>query len=460
MEDEALIGMNESMQLKKYGYNVIHVLSGQEAIQILENHNQINLVLMDIDLGSELDGTQTAQIILKKHSLPLIFLSSHIEPEIVEKTENITSYGYVVKNSSITVLDASIKMAFRLHEAYSVLEKQKLEIETRKKELQYFEKRYRRLFESAKDGILILNAETGIIVDVNPFLIQMLGYSKEQFLDKNLWDIGAFKNIDISKQLFKELQDKEYVRYENLPLETKNGILVHVEFVSNVYLVDSEKVIQCNIRDITVRKLYEKSLTKHIDENEALLKEIQHRTKNSFNMITSLIYLRGNACDSIDTKNTLKELSQRVTSISDLYTLLYETDSYYNVQLQSYCNKVINSMHQISNKVLIDKDIEEITVSTKDAATFGMIIVELLSNAFKYAFPDSQKGTVHIELKTINSKIVLTIQDNGIGFQKDFNISETKTMGLHLVNLMVKQLDGSIEIVNKNGTKVMITCPL
>jgi len=115
------------------------------------------------------------------------------------------------------------------------------------------ETRYRRLFESAKDGILILDAETGKIQDVNPFLIELLGYSKEQFLQKAIWEIGFLKDIVANKEKFSELQQKEIVRYENLPLETAHGQKINVEFISNVYLAANIKVIQCFIRDITAR---------------------------------------------------------------------------------------------------------------------------------------------------------------------------------------------------------------
>jgi len=122
------------------------------------------------------------------------------------------------------------------------------------------ETRYRRLFETAKDGILILNAVTGKIIDVNPFLIEKLGYSREQFIEKEIWEIGFFKDIVANYDMFIELQKKEYVRYDDLPLKTAYGHRIDVEFVSNVYSVDHHKVIQCNIRDITERKLAEEAL--------------------------------------------------------------------------------------------------------------------------------------------------------------------------------------------------------
>ncbi len=116
------------------------------------------------------------------------------------------------------------------------------------------EKRYRRLFEAARDGILILDADTGKVVDVNPFVLELLGYSYGDIAGKFIWEIGAFKDVTASKDAFVHLQQHEYIRYDDLPLETADGCVVEVEFISNVYLVDQAKVIQCNIRDITERK--------------------------------------------------------------------------------------------------------------------------------------------------------------------------------------------------------------
>ncbi len=121
------------------------------------------------------------------------------------------------------------------------------------------ETRYRRLFEMSKDGILILDAATGKITDVNPFMIEMLKYSREQFIEKTIWEIGFLKDIIANKDKFVELQQKEFVRYEDLPLEASDGRKIYVEFVSNVYSVNDLKVIQCQIRDITARVTAEHS---------------------------------------------------------------------------------------------------------------------------------------------------------------------------------------------------------
>src|SRR5690349_18194882 len=119
--------------------------------------------------------------------------------------------------------------------------------------LRFSELRYRRLFETAHDGILILDANTGEIVDVNPFMIDLLQYPFEELRGRKLWEIGEFKDVAANQAAFATLQQNEYIRYENLPLRRRDGKIMQVEFVSNVYWVESEKVIQCNVRDISER---------------------------------------------------------------------------------------------------------------------------------------------------------------------------------------------------------------
>ena len=151
--------------------------------------------------------------------------------------------------------------------------------------LEASELRYRRLFETAKDGILLLDADTGRITDVNPFLQDMLGYSHTELIGRALWEIGPVKDIAASQDAMHQLQKMEYVRYENLPLETKAGQHIQVEFVSNVYLVNGWRVIQCNIRDITARKQAESGMRTANDELVASVAELQSRDEEMKSLI-------------------------------------------------------------------------------------------------------------------------------------------------------------------------------
>ena len=163
VEDEAVTSKLTSKTLHKFGYNVETVNTGEKAIETAISNKNINLILMDIDLGEGIDGTEAALIILSVRNIPVVFLSSHTEPEVVEKTEKITSYGYVVKNSSSTVLDASIKMAFKLFQARAK-EKEK-------------EEEYRLLFENASIGIFI--AQDNQIKIFNSTIEKSFGHTPE-----------------------------------------------------------------------------------------------------------------------------------------------------------------------------------------------------------------------------------------------------------------------------------------
>ncbi len=148
----------------------------------------------------------------------------------------------------------------------SIIQRKRVEVA-----LQASEIRYRRLFEAAQDGILILNANTGFITDVNPFLVQLLGRPRSEFLGKQLWEIGLFQDVEKSKLAFKELQRDGYIRYEDLPLETWDGRYIDVEFVSSSYQAGGFRVIQCNIRDITERK--------HAEVEKAILETVEEEQR-------------------------------------------------------------------------------------------------------------------------------------------------------------------------------------
>ncbi|MBN1781026.1 PAS domain-containing protein [bacterium] len=163
VEDEAIIALDEKTELEKYGYHVLIVHSGEHAIKTVDKSPDIDLILMDINLGSGMDGTETAETILKKHDLPILFLSSHTEKNVVEKTESITSYGYVVKRSGIIVLDASIKMAFRLFEERNNVRKNL-------KDLKKTEEALLRSEETLKKNVAELNA----IINALPGMVSVV----------------------------------------------------------------------------------------------------------------------------------------------------------------------------------------------------------------------------------------------------------------------------------------------
>ncbi len=237
-----------SMVLRRAGHEVLEASTGKEGLEKVRSHHP-GLVLLDVVLP-DMSGVEVCRQLKEDQDFKDIFviLTSGVRTSSEHQVTglNMGADGFIVKPISNKELLARVQSMVR--------------IKRTEEALQASETRYRRLFETAQDGILILNEETGQIDDVNPFLTDILGYTHEEFIGKKLWEIGAFKNTEASKAVLAELQRKGYVRYEDLPLITKDGREIEVEFVSNAYMVNHHKVIQCNIRDITVRRVAEKEL--------------------------------------------------------------------------------------------------------------------------------------------------------------------------------------------------------
>ncbi len=262
VEDEAIIAIAQKKTLEKHGYKVITANSGEKAIDVFANDKTIDLVLMDIDLGAGLDGSETAIRMLENRDIPVVFLSSHTEPEVVEKTEKITSYGYVVKNSGITVLDASIKMAFKLFEA-KVNENIKEEALRESKEI------FSRLFDVEPDAIFIVDSDTGEFIDANPAAQRMYGFTHEEFI--------RLKVVDISNEPEKSVQS--IINRDRHIMERchrkKDGTEFFVEININYFNMNNREIHVSAVRDITERREMEDILKQNLDNLNKRNKELR-----------------------------------------------------------------------------------------------------------------------------------------------------------------------------------------
>jgi diguanylate cyclase (GGDEF)-like protein/PAS domain S-box-containing protein len=234
--------------LRRAGYEVLEATTGTGCLEAVRVHHP-DLVLLDVVLP-DMTGIEVCRRIKTdqqtRGTFVILVSGVQVSSEAQADGLNVGADGYIIRPIPDKELLARVQAMERIKRA--------------ERGLQASEVRYRRLFEAAQDGILILDAATGEIDDANPFLINMLGYTREEILGKKLWELGAFKDAEACKAAFEELQRTGYVRCEDLPLTTKDGRDVTVEVVSNVYVVNHHKVIQCNFRDITERKRLEEKL--------------------------------------------------------------------------------------------------------------------------------------------------------------------------------------------------------
>jgi PAS domain S-box-containing protein len=260
VEDEAIIAMSETRMLERHGYAVVTAYSGEKAVESVDSNPEIALVLMDIDLGKGIDGTEAAGRILTGRDLPIVFLSSHTEREVVEKTEGITSYGYIVKNSGETVLIASVKMAFRLYDAHMELKRQKQDLNTAliryeetAEELRSSEEKFRTMMSQSIDMIFLHDLK-GNIVDVNHTAVKQTGYSREELLSMSVADLDPdYAEREDNGNFWKNVGfDTPY--YFDARLRSKDNTLFPIEIVISKVLLGGNTYIMTFSRDISERK--------------------------------------------------------------------------------------------------------------------------------------------------------------------------------------------------------------
>ena len=355
--------------------------------------------------------------------------------------------------------------------------------------------RYRRLFESAKDGILILDAQTLKIIDSNPFMTDILGYSHDEFLGKELWEIGFFTDKEASQSAYRELQKNGFIRYHNLPLESKNGEKVEVEFVSNAYAEGHCQVIQCNIRDITERC----RLDREMQEQTAAFADLDHRKDEFLAMLSH--ELRNplapilNAVQLLQVQKGVNSVQQKAQTIIERQVgqLTHLVDDLLDV------SRTINGRIQLRRepvalrdivergvetvRPLIDQHKHELTVSlppapiwlNADSIRIEQIVTNLLSNAVKYT---NDGGRIWLSVQQEGDKAVLAVRDTGLGITPAFlpHVFDLFTqaerssdrsqgglgIGLALVKRLVEMHEGTIGVSSTvgQGSEFVVTLAL
>lgn len=365
------------------------------------------------------------------------------------------------------------------------------------------EAQYRRLFEAAKDGILILDPATGTIVDVNPFLTELLGLSRDKFLGKRVWEMGFFKDLKANEAYFAKLKREKYVRYDDMPLESADGRVIEVEFVSNVYLVNHKRTIQCNVRDITKRKIKEhrveaqhRSLEKQVrmrtsqlnaakDEAERanlakseFLSHMSHELRTPLNSVLGFAQLIDMRFDDPRIKEStaaiiraghhLLQLINEVLELSRIESGMVEV-TLEETSLSEIWGQATDLLRPIAEAssvtVSFSSSCPEKMMVVGDAQKLAQVIINLLNNAIKYNhfggkvvghLSEPTKGTCRLSITDTGYGISKT--DRGFLFQPFQRFGDQQVegtgLGLALSKRFVDLMGGTIGLLTstKDGS--------
>lgn len=448
---------------------------------ILDNTDSIivhdingNFVYVNETACNFLGYTEDELIKINLYDLNVPESSQLIKPrikEIMEKGELVFQSSHLKKDKSVVNVEINAKLVeFKEEKLIFCVARDITELKKTEKNLTYLtsikerEERLSLVTNNMLDLIYQVNSK-GIFEYVSPSVKELLGYEAEDITGMRDFELINIIHPDDFEILIDTLQsaiktlepkrvqhrykhaDGHYIWVETIgnPLSDDKG-----EFSGAVYIT----------RDITELKNVENQLKSSLEEKEVLLREIHHRVKNNMQIISSLLNLQSRHLTDKRTVNILKESRNRVKSMAMVHEELYRSNDLSKIDFAEYIQRLLlglfSSYGVDYDHISPEVNVENILLDIGTAVPCGLIISELVSNSLKHAFLNKNNGKISIKFDLNRSKHVLIVADNGTGFPEDIDFKNTKTLGLQLVNTLVKQLHGSIAISRENGTSFKI----
>jgi PAS domain S-box-containing protein len=314
--------------------------------------------------------------------------------------------------------------------------------------------------ESASDAIGISDSQ-GHHVYQNKALSDLFGYATAEELEAAGGGPVVVKDPKVAKEMFDNIMHGKSWTGE-LEMVTKTGrVFPALERADAIKDSHGNLIGYIGIiTDIAERKLTEQLIKQSLKEKESLLSEIHHRVKNNLAVVSSLLALQANTIKDAAMKLLFEESQQRIQSMALVHEMLYKKTDFSFINFRGYITSIIEeitSLYRINtNAITMDLQLDDIELDLDSAVPCGLIINELLTNALKYAFPDSRSGILSISFTKDDCTYILTIKDNGIGMPKGFDYKAATTLGLQLVNGLAGQLGGTLHIISEQGTEAVV----
>lgn len=324
------------------------------------------------------------------------------------------------------------------------------------------------------EGICLVRADNGMIVYANPKFEQMFGYEAGELNDRHVSIVNYATDPEEAEAVNQAIRTAILQNGEatyNVHNVKKNGTSFWCSATTSVFNHPNYgDVLVAVQQDITDRKQAEEQIAASLKEKEVLLKEIHHRVKNNLGIVSGLLQMQVRRARDSASRAILQDSQNRIASIALVHEKLYRSENFANIDFSQYLQDLtiylFDSYNVSSNQITLDVQVESISLEIETAIPCGLIVNELVSNALKHAFPGSRTGKIQVRLAPSDTPIgdgqphrlfTLVVQDNGVGFPNDFDLDSTQTLGISLVQGLVAQIRGALEINDQHGTEVKVT---
>jgi PAS domain S-box-containing protein len=343
------------------------------------------------------------------------------------------------------------------------------------------------IYNQSSEGITITD-EYGKYVSVNPAFCLMSGYLEEELLKLTMFDLKSTAQDQLSFE--KTIQRSKII---NVVLKKKDGTEYFSEIIGDIIFIGNDKFVLRTVRDVTekvlaekrikdlkdnleelvkertkelnaavlrlnqeieYRVIAEKKIKESLDLKAILLREITHRVKNNFQIICSLIRLQQRRLENPEVNLLLSQTAHRIQSMSLIHETLYRTNTFDDVIFKDYIRSLVKYIKTTSEglNIKIIEEIDEFDLPIMEATNLGMIIMELITNAIKYAFPEEKYGEILIKMELLNGKHKLTFSDNGIGMPKGYDFRAVDSLGMQVIVSLTDQMEGDLRLLELEGT--------
>lgn len=331
--------------------------------------------------------------------------------------------------------------------------------------LEITQQNFQELFNAISEAVFIHDPDTLEILDVNETMLQMYGYEREEVLGSTVQKYSKLDSVMPSVlKLSNEAKAKGQTTYE-WEAKRKNGEVFWAEVTLRMASIGGKEKMLANVRDISTRKQTLSELETSLNEQELLLREVHHRTKNNMQVINSLLNLQAEYTQDEKLFEIFGETQNRIKTMALIHEKLFRSKSMAAVDFGSYLNSLVHELINFysvdGSRVKINQDVASLKLDITNAIPCGLIVNELVTNALKYAFPNNREGEIWLSVKgTDGGDAEVEVRDNGVGLDTSIDFETTQTMGLRIVRILTEQLGGKMTIQGKAGANFNLRFPL